>query len=341
MQKPDGLVQIKPEEVQGILAQLPVTELCGIGDKMAGHLGKLGIETVGDLGAFDRDRLVLIFGKNGQLLHDMGKGDVKSDVGLYYEEEVTKSMGHSHTLARDTWVLEEAQKTLLRLCEKVGRRLRADGYAGRTIHAYVRFGDMTGAGRQKTIDRFIDDGIEIYDVAVKVIEEILDKRGQTGDRRRETGDQRREVRGERRGARAQSTEHGARFDARPATRDPRRETVLPEPIRLVGVSVGGLVKDSSQLRCFEAMKKARSVRESAYRRRFDERGFAFIAQSDVLRRKRLVEAVDEINTKYGEFTVFRSSLLNNVLRPKTHGFLTNTQKNHGRRFGPPRPNVRL
>jgi DNA polymerase-4 len=298
MEKPDGLVEIPPEKVKETLEDLPVTALCGIGDKLAGHLARLGIHTVGELGRFDRDRLVLIFGVNGRHLHDMGNGLEGGEVDPYFEIPETKSMGHSHTLSKNTREIREVKRTLLRLCEMVGRRLRIDHYAGRVVHLYVRFADMSGVGKQRALKRYIDEGSDIFHIACSIMDELLP--------------------------------NWHFFD--------KERRVLKNPVRLVGISVRQLIKAQPQLELY----------------------------TDSIRRWQLREAIDSINDKYGEFTVFRGMLLTmetNQLgaspngqtetktqarnrkereaeqrlrerirgfgaQEKTHGFLTTTQKRH-------------
>jgi len=47
--KPDGMLAVPADEVLAFLHPLPVDALWGIGEKMAGVLGRLGIRTIGEL----------------------------------------------------------------------------------------------------------------------------------------------------------------------------------------------------------------------------------------------------------------------------------------------------
>src|SRR3954453_3882542 len=49
LQKPDGLVVVRPEDIEALLPPLPVTKLWGIGPATARRLNRFGIETIGDL----------------------------------------------------------------------------------------------------------------------------------------------------------------------------------------------------------------------------------------------------------------------------------------------------
>jgi DNA polymerase-4 len=165
MEKPDGLVEIKKSDVPAILETLPVSDMCGVGVKMKDHLNKMGIYTCGQLGRYPVGLLVKRFGIIGQYLHNMGLGDDDNPVRPYDEEGSIKSMGHSHTLNRDTFSDFEVKRHILRLSEMVGRRLRQDGYAGRTITLVIRYADFTTFSRQRTLDCSVDTGKQIDQIA--------------------------------------------------------------------------------------------------------------------------------------------------------------------------------
>ncbi|MCL5105739.1 MAG: DNA polymerase IV [Armatimonadetes bacterium] len=169
MQKPDGLVEIRPEEVRKLLEDLPVEELHGIGGKTKVSLERLGITTAGQLGRTPREMLKRRFGVNGEILHDMGNGIDRSSIVPYYSQPDAKSVGHSYTLSRNTRDWNVISSHLLRLSEMVGRRLREHRYAGRTVTLVLRYGDMHGFCRQKSVSDHLDDGYAIYQVARAIL----------------------------------------------------------------------------------------------------------------------------------------------------------------------------
>src|SRR6185369_8512044 len=85
LQKPDGLVVIKPDEVSRVLERMPIKELCGIGKKMERHLNMMSIYTCGELGRCDEARLIRKFGIVGKRLKEMGRGIDNSPVVQYGE----------------------------------------------------------------------------------------------------------------------------------------------------------------------------------------------------------------------------------------------------------------
>jgi DNA polymerase IV len=147
----------------------------------------------------------------------------------YYHNPETKSMGHSVTLSKDVNSFEYLQRVLLKLSEMVGRRLRRDGYHGKTVHLCIRYADFTTFGRQKDIRGFTDDGYNIYRIGWNIFKSLYQP---------------------------------------------------PLKVRLLGISVSSLVKDIRQLSLF-----------------------------DLEETLALEKAIDNINDRYGEFTIRRGALL--------------------------------
>lgn len=166
MVKPDGLTIIRSQDIDTILAKTPIEDLCGIGFRLKKRLNNLGIYTAKELGEFPEKSLIKIFGPHlGTLLHNMGRGRDDSPVLPYYQVPEEKSFGHSYTLPRNITALQDAKKVLLKLSEKVGRRMRQKGFMGRTLHLYLRFFDFSGFGQRVTLSKYINDGFTIYRVA--------------------------------------------------------------------------------------------------------------------------------------------------------------------------------
>lgn len=171
MVKPDGLTLIRSQDIDKILAKTPIEDLCGVGRRLKIRLNNIGIQTAKDLGDFPEKSLIKLFGPHlGTLLHNMGKGQDDSPVLPYYQVPEEKSFGHSYTLPKDIMALQDAKKVLLKLSEKVGRRMRQKGFMGKTLHFYLRFFDFSGYGQRVTLSIYINDGFAIYRVAEGLLE---------------------------------------------------------------------------------------------------------------------------------------------------------------------------
>jgi len=173
MQKPDGLTVIRPEEVPRVMERLPVGELCGIGKKTAYQFKIMNINTCGELGRCDVERLTRKFGVLGKRLKEMGQGFDNSPVVQYGEEDDVKSVGHSSTLERDIDDPSEIRRFLLQLSEMVGSRARRYGVSGKTIHLYVRYADFFSSwGKQTTLKSYINLSDEIYKAALSILNTV-------------------------------------------------------------------------------------------------------------------------------------------------------------------------
>lgn len=229
LKKPDGLVFITKENVIEILDKIELQDICGIGPRIEKRLKRMKIFNMKDMRAASLDSLINEFGPYyGHFLHNATTGIDYSVVEPYFDLGEPKSVGHSYTLPRSTASKDLICKTLLKLCEKVGRRLRADNLSAKTFVYYLRYDDFSHVGFRKTITHHLNDGFEIYKIGKKFI----------------------------------------------------RNCDLKQMVRLVGIHSSNLLKNYNQWPLFEKDQKQRKV----------------------------LKAVDEINDRYGEFTVKRAFL---------------------------------
>ena len=155
-QKPDGLTVIRPEQLPDVLAPLSVDKLVGVGARMRRNLRAMGIETVGDLARAPREALEWRFGIMGRLLWKAARGEDDSPVASSGEGHEVKSFGHSLSLRGGSDDLEYLENTLLGLVDAVTRRMRRDGYLGRTVSLRLRVGYAMGYARARTLEEYSD-----------------------------------------------------------------------------------------------------------------------------------------------------------------------------------------
>jgi DNA polymerase-4 len=117
--------------------------------------------------------LTTYFGVLGYHLKNMGKGEDAAPVRLYGGREQIKSVGHTHTLPRNTWDIAVIKSYLLMLSEKVGTRLREAGMMGRTVSLVVRYADFTTFSRQHNLKECIKDSNALYQTASILFTQIL------------------------------------------------------------------------------------------------------------------------------------------------------------------------
>jgi nucleotidyltransferase/DNA polymerase involved in DNA repair len=135
LKKPDGLVEVRPEELRDFLRPLDVWRISGLGPKTAGALRGRGINTIGQLADFDPAVLYRLLGANGPYLRELALGLDPREVK---EECEAKSVGNEITFGEDIDSESEIAASLLALCDKVSSRLRDDVLKGRTITLKIR-----------------------------------------------------------------------------------------------------------------------------------------------------------------------------------------------------------
>ena len=164
--KPDGLTVVPPNGVRDFLDPLPVKKMWGVGKVTQLLLCRLNIHTFRDLRQTPVKILEKKFGKHGVKIHLLAMGIDERDV---IPEHDVKSIGHEQTYLQDIISLDVAQKELLALSNKVARRMRHKGLKGKTITLKVKYFDFVQITRSTTLPKSIDDGLEIYSVACRLL----------------------------------------------------------------------------------------------------------------------------------------------------------------------------
>lgn len=164
--KPDGLVEVTPQQVADFLHPLGVEELWGIGRSTADSLHRLGIETVADLAAMPKSVLQHAFGpRYGAMLADLAWGRDGRRVTLGAREHST---GAQETFAADTADPQIIERELLRMAGRVAHRLREAGQLARTVSITIRYADFSTVTRSAALPTPSDVTGELHAVAVRL-----------------------------------------------------------------------------------------------------------------------------------------------------------------------------
>ena len=123
MRKPNGMLIIRERDLPGILSELALKDMHGIGRNMELRLRSHGINTVRELCAASKQSLHAAWGGiQGDRLWHLLRGEIIPDI-------VTsrKSLGHSHVLPPEARVPESAWPVLCKLLHKACERMRSHG----------------------------------------------------------------------------------------------------------------------------------------------------------------------------------------------------------------------
>jgi DNA polymerase IV len=147
--KPDGLLVVPPDGELAFLHPLPVERLWGVGPVTAGKLRDRGITTVGQVARLGEPTLVSMVGQaSGRHLHALAHNRDPRPVDTGRRR---RSIGSQRALGRSPRSPEDLDAALMALVERVTRRMRAAGRAGRTVVLRLRFDDFSRATRSHTL----------------------------------------------------------------------------------------------------------------------------------------------------------------------------------------------
>jgi nucleotidyltransferase/DNA polymerase involved in DNA repair len=147
--KPDGLLLVPPDAEVAFLHPLPVERLWGVGEKTATKLRALRINTVGHVARLGEPTLVSLLGvATGRHLHALAHNRDPRPVQVGRRR---RSMGAQHALGRGRHTTDDVEAVLAGLVDRVSRRMRAAGRAGRTVTLRLRFDDFSRVTRSHTL----------------------------------------------------------------------------------------------------------------------------------------------------------------------------------------------
>ena len=176
--KPNGISVLQQADVQGRIWPLNVRKINGIGPKSGEKLARLGIQTIGELAAQDRQFLIHHFGKaSGAWMIEAAWG--RDDSPVVTESEPV-SMSRETTFERDLHAVRDKAELgaiFTRLCEQVAADLQRKGYAAKTIGIKLRYDDFKIATRDQTAAVPTDDARTIRQLAGQCLKRVpLDQR---------------------------------------------------------------------------------------------------------------------------------------------------------------------
>jgi len=162
--KPDGLTVLDRQGIERIVYPLPVGKLWGVGPSTLKVLEEIGINTIGDLATCPLELLKRRFGKSGEALGLIARGEEDSAVLGPGEMPLDKSMSHERTLPFDAVDPDFQKATLHYLCDRVARRMRKHNYEGRTITLKLRWADFKTITRAISFSHHTDDTLYLYKI---------------------------------------------------------------------------------------------------------------------------------------------------------------------------------
>jgi len=175
--KPDGMLIIKENEIQDFLNPLPIREIRGIGPKTAELLYKENIQTIKDLNNFSQEKLKDLLGnKHGEALYYKIRGIDESPITEFHQ---VKSIGEQTTFMQNTLEAKPICDTFLLLCDSVFKRLQASSFTKfNAITITIRFADFETKTSSKSFkESFLKTNQKKFELEIlKLVLPFLDSR---------------------------------------------------------------------------------------------------------------------------------------------------------------------
>ncbi len=169
LEKPDGLVAIRDQDIAQVLDELSINKIPGIGKKSSKRLNELGIYKIKQLKSLNIEQLQNLFGKHGLSLYDLIRGKDNRQVSTSQE---IKSISNETTFSEDITDIDLLYKYLLELSQKVTRRIRKKKLVGNTIFIKVKNNQFNVVTRRITIQTYIDSTDDLYNYSKRLLNKI-------------------------------------------------------------------------------------------------------------------------------------------------------------------------
>lgn len=171
LQKPNGLVVIRPQDFDRIVLPLPVEKLWGVGKKTAERLRTLNIRTIGELRSTPLRELEQELGSMGQFFWELAHGKDDRPVESTWER---KSVGSETTFDRDKIFVPDLLEALGPLAEDLGRFLQEKHWLATTFTLKVKYSDFQQITRSQTLSIPTDQAQTILETVQNLLVEKTD-----------------------------------------------------------------------------------------------------------------------------------------------------------------------
>jgi DNA polymerase-4 len=170
LRKPDGLVVVRPDQVEEVLDPLPIRRLFGLGAKTAPKVEALGIHTLRDLRLANPSRLRPIFGRYTERVQQRAAGIDDRPVVPDADE---KQISAEETFEADIRDHARLRAEIVRLADKACARLRARELEANCVTVKIRRGDFTTYTRQRHIEPATQETRVVTAVATELLDQWL------------------------------------------------------------------------------------------------------------------------------------------------------------------------
>lgn len=177
--KPDGLTVVAPKDAAAFVSALDVSKIPGIGPKTKERLAELGVQTAGQLAAFDLFRLIEEFGKkNAAYMHNAAQGIDDEPVTESDREDDRQQLMKIVTLKKDATASGQMQGELEAICRHI-QCLAADrALAFKTVGIILILKDLQNVTRSKMLKVHTASFDVLHATARSLLDEAMAPQGE-------------------------------------------------------------------------------------------------------------------------------------------------------------------
>jgi DNA polymerase-4 len=173
LEKPDGLQIIDHTNIEQVFGRLQLTDLTGISAGNAARLRRAGLTT--PLHFLRASQQTLRRQAFGSVVGDVWYLQLHGWETMSFDEAARKTIGHSHVLAKPAATPDEVRALMLRLCDRLGRRLRGESLVAGRVELQVRTTDGHRSHKHRRQERVVATK-DIYDLCLHLWEQMDEQR---------------------------------------------------------------------------------------------------------------------------------------------------------------------
>lgn len=159
--KPNGIFEITEQNLKDVYEKTKLTDICGIGERIALRLNKVGVYSLSDLRKSSINVLKAEFGNvESGFLKNVAFGIDDAKIISYTTPPAVKSIGRSYCLPQNEYDKRIILQNLYELCEEVSLKLRRLERRARTV-GFCLNGSIK-IQKRKTYTNYFNTGEEIF-----------------------------------------------------------------------------------------------------------------------------------------------------------------------------------
>ncbi len=170
--KPNGELQVIPNEVQSFLDPLSIAKIPMVGEVGYRLLSSMGVRRIETLRMMPPDMVQQVLGKNGLVVWRKANGIDPTPVQPYTEQ---KSISSEHTYEQDTTDMVLLRQTLAAMVEKIAYEMRSKQKLTGCVTVKIRYANFDTHTLQKQIPYTAFDHI-LLNTAMGLFEKLYSRR---------------------------------------------------------------------------------------------------------------------------------------------------------------------